>query len=204
MKMNNRIITILLTCLLGFIPFSASFGAEKPGRIVVAKIDQGLKVLNDPALQGMDKFSERRQKLWEIVSSVFDFEETSKRAMGRYWLKLTDREKKDFTESFVAILKNFYLEKSDSYQGEKIEYRREVVKGNRAKVQTIVFTVNKKEVTVDLSMHRTDDLWKIYDLTIEGVSIVSNYRSQFRSIIARSSFVDLMEKLQEKSDEISN
>jgi len=152
----------------------------------------------------MDHFSERRQKLWKTVSSVFNFEETSRRALGRHWLKRTPEEKEQFIEIFQNILKDFYLGKSDAYQGEKIVYIREVVKGNRAKVQTNFFTVDEKKIVIDFSMHHVNDSWKVYDITVEGVSMVGNYRSQFNSIIARSSFEKLMEKLKSKSAEITN
>lgn len=203
MKMTYRILAAVLACLLSLIPVSGASATEEPGKFIVATIDRGLKVLNDPSLQGIDKFSERRQKLWETVSPVINFGETSKRALGRHWRERTSEEKEEFTEIFKDILKDFYLGKSDGYQGEKIVYIREIAKGNRAKVQTNFFTVDGKKVVIDFSMHKVDDLWRIYDIIIEGVSIVSNYRSQFNSIIAKSSFEELMVKLREKRAEIS-
>jgi len=171
--------------------------------IIVKTIENSLEILKDPALSSIDKMSERREKLWEALSSIFNFEETSKRALGQYWLKLTPQERTDFTKTFSSILRDVYIGKSDNYRGEKIEYVREIVEGNRGKVQTIFHTVSNKKIVVDFSMKKYSGVWKIYDVSIEGVSMVSNYRSQFNSILTKSSFAELMTKLKDKKDEIS-
>lgn len=176
--------------------------AKGPGEIIVESIDEGLKILKDPDLQGMDQYKERRQKLWDTLKPVFNFKETAQRALGRHWLELTPEEKSKFIESFTNILRDLYLGKSDSYQGEKIVYIREIVSGNRGKVQTNFFTSENKKIVVDFSMHKVNDTWKVYDVIIEGISMVSNYRSQFNSIMSKGSFDELMEKLEEKESQI--
>jgi len=206
----KNIITISIL-IAAFLTAGTSLAlADGPGELIVAKIDEGLKILNDPELQGMDRFKERKQKIWDVVNSVFDFEETSKRALGRHWIPLSSEERKEFTDAFVKILKNIYLGKTDSYQGQKIEYVRELVRDNRGKVQTNFFTVDEKKIVIDFNMHRIKAVikcelvltgsWKAYDVIIEGVSIVSNYRTQFNSIMSKGSFEDLMEKLLKKSE----
>lgn len=203
--MNTKNIVAAGILIIAFLTMGVSFAlAEDPGEIVVETIDKGIKILSDPELQGMDHFKERRQKLWNVVKSVFDFQETSKRALGRHWIPLSDEQRKEFTDAFVEVVRNIYLGKTDSYQGQKIEYVRELVKGNRGKVQTNFFTVDQKKIVVDLNMHKVDDSWKIYDVIIEGVSIVSNYRGQFNSIMSKGSFEELMEKLLKKSEEIDD
>ncbi len=195
------IVTSFIILALSFSPVTI-WAAEDPGAVVVSKIDEGMKILNDPNLKGPEHAEERKQKLWEIVKTVFCFEETSRRALGRYWLKLTPEQRKAFTDKFTKILKDFYLGKTDSYQGEKMVYVRELVEGNRGKVRTNFFTADKKKITVDLSMLKINESWKIYDLIVEGVSVVSNYRNQFNSILAKGSFDTLMKKLDEKEKEI--
>jgi len=196
----KNIITISIL-IAAFLTAGTSLAlADGPGELIVAKIDEGLKILNDPELQGMDRFKERKQKIWDVVNSVFDFEETSKRALGRHWIPLSSEERKEFTDAFVKILKNIYLGKTDSYQGQKIEYVRELVRDNRGKVQTNFFTVDEKKIVIDFNMHRINGSWKAYDVVIEGVSIVSNYRTQINSIMSKGSFEDLMEKLLKKSE----
>jgi len=203
MKAKNIFIVSIL--IATFLLAGASLAsAEGPGELVVAKIDEGLKILNDPELKGMDRFQERKQKIWNVVKSVFDFNETSRRALGRHWIPLDDTQKKEFTDAFVKVLKNIYLGKTDSYQGQKIEYVRELVRGKRGKVQTNFFTVDQKKIVVDFNMHKKDGSWRVYDVIIEGVSIVSNYRGQFNSIMSKGSFEELMEQLLEKSDSITD
>jgi phospholipid transport system substrate-binding protein len=191
-------IFILLTTLTS--PLFAS--PEEPGQIVVDTINKGLTVLNDPELQTEDKMIERRKKLWNAVKEVFCFEETAKRSLGRHWNDRTEEEKKEFTETFKDMLKNIYLEKSDSYANENIVYKDEIVKGNRGKVHTTFITKENEEVAVDFNMKIIDNEWKIYDVIIEGVSIVGNYRSQFNSVLTNSTFAELMEKLREKEREM--
>lgn len=177
--------------------------ASTPGQLIVQSIDEGLAILRDPALAGEDKTVERREKLWVALKEIFNFKETSKRTLGRHWLKLTEEERNKFTENFQHVLKDLYLGKSDAYQGENIVYVREIVRGNRGKVQTNFFTADNKKIVVDFSMHNTGDgTWRIYDVVIEGVSMISNYRSQFNSILAKSSFDELLEQIIEKRKSI--
>ena len=202
MAMRKLTKLTLLIYLLTFLPISLSW-ALNPGETVVQTIDRGIKILEDPSLRGFDKFAERRQKLWEIVTPVFDFAETSKRALGHHWKKRSDQERKEFVFLFTQVLRDIYLGKTDSYAGGNFIYIREIIKGNRGKVRTNFMTADQKKVVVDFSMHKITGNWKVYDITIEGVSMVGNYRSQFNNILAKSSFENLMEKLHNKRDEFN-
>jgi len=197
-----RLFSIFTLSFSLFLPLTQVMAAEKPGQIVIDTIDRGLKILNDPELQGMDNYSIRRKKLWNTVSPVFNFEETSRRALGAHWRKRTPEEKQDFISTFKKILKNMYLSKSDSYQGERIEYVREIVRGNKAKVQSHFYTADQKKVVIDFSMKKNSETWKVYDISIEGVSMIGNYREQFNSILTNSTFAELMKKLKTKEGEI--
>jgi len=200
MIIRNLIKLSLLMSFLTVLPQTVSW-AMGPGEIIVQTIGEGIKVLEDPSLQGMDKFTERKEKLWEIVTPVFDFEATSKRALGHHWKDRTDKEQKEFVSLFTQVLRDIYLGKTDSYAGSNFEYIREIVEGARGKVRTNFITNAQKTVVVDFSMHNINGSWKVYDITIEGVSMVGNYRSQFNSILANSPFEELMEKLRNKRDE---
>jgi len=193
---------LILIVLLTFFPISMSWALD-PGETVVQTIDRGIKILEDPSLQGFDKFNERKQKLWEIITPVFDFGETSKRSLGHHWKKRSDTERKEFVSVFTQVLRDIYLGKTDSYAGGNFTYVREIIKGNRGKVRTNFITSDQKKVVVDFSMHKVTDNWKVYDITIEGVSMVGNYRSQFNNILTSSSFESLMEKLHNKRDEFN-
>lgn len=192
----------LLIFLLLLLPLPLSLAEDLgPGEVVVQTIDQGIRILEDPALSGFDKFQERKKKLWEILTPVFNFEETSRRALGRHWKDRTGEEQREFVSVFTQILRDIYLGKTDTYSGGKFIYIREIVKGKRGKVQTNFITSDQKKVVVDFSMRNFAGTWKVYDITIEGVSMVGNYRNQFNSILAKSPFEDLMEKLYKKRDE---
>lgn len=201
MTTRISILTYLAVFTLVLAPASLIW-AESPGKVVVQTIDDGLAILNDPGLQSPEKMPERRQKLWDAVKGVFSFEETAKRSLGRHWNGRTPQEQQEFTETFKNILKNIYLEKSDSYAQENITYLSEMVEGDRSKVNTYITTSDSKQIEVIFSMKIIGGEWKIYDVIVEGVSIVGNYRSQFNSILSKSTFAELMDKLREKEGEV--
>lgn len=200
MQLKNKVLIGILTIFLT-LAFSSPLWAESPGEIIVERIDKSLAVLRSPALQGAEKISERRQKLWEALAPIFNFKEMSRRALGRHWKDRTPEEREEFTSVFTNILKNNYLQKTNSYTNEKIVYLRETAQGDRSKVQTNIITAKGEKIIVDYSMRKIGNTWKIYDITIEGVSVVGNYRSQFNSILSKSPFARLIQQLKEKERE---
>lgn len=196
----NMIRFLTLGCVTTMLIATSTYVAaeESPGRIIVNTIDQSLAILKDPELQGFDMIETRREKLWEALKPIFSFEQIAQRSLGYHWRKRTPQEKEEFVEIFANHLKNTYLSKSDTYSGEKIEYLREDQQGRRSKVQTQITTSGGKKVSVDFNMYSTGDNWKIYDIIIEGVSTVGNYRTQFNSILSESSFEELMQQLKDK------
>jgi phospholipid transport system substrate-binding protein len=169
-----------------------------PGKLLMDTIDKGLAILKDPAWKGENKVLERRQKLWQEISPVFNFEEMSKRALAQYWKQRTTEEKKEFVELFTVILKDAYIGKTDTYSGEKVVFLGEKQDGNYAKVQTKLVTNQGTEVAVDYNMLNNQGKWTIYDVIIEGVSLVNNYRSQFNNILVKSSYSELVQKIKGK------
>lgn len=158
-------------------------------------IDRTLEVLKRPDLKSKARAAERRDLLRKEIRPVFDFEEMSKRALGPSWRQRTPKEKADFVGLFTELLENAYLGKIESYRGEKIEYAGETIDPPYAVVKTLIVTDKSQEVRVDYRMIREGDQWRIYDVVIEGVSLVNNYRSQFNSILQNSSFDALLTKL---------
>ena len=172
--------------------------AEEPGKLIMETVGRGVTILKDPSLKGNEKIQERRQRLWEELSPVFNFEEMSKRALGRHWEKRTPVEKKEFVELFTSIIKDTYIGETDVYSDEKFVYLRERQDNNYAKVQTKFITNTGTEISIDYSLINQHGKWSIYDVVIEGVSLVTNYRSQFYSILAKSSYEKLVQLLKEK------
>jgi len=187
---------------LALIP--AFLWAGEPGDIVMKTIDGGLAVLKDPSLSGKEKLEERKQKLWEKLSPIFNFREMSKRTLGKYWKERSDEEKEEFVELFTSILKDTYIGKTDTYSGEKIVYLRERQVDIRCKVQTKFITKAGKEISVNFNLLNNHGKWKVYDIIIEGVSLVNNYRSQFNNILMKSSYEDLIERIKKKKEKESS
>ncbi|MDQ1273874.1 MAG: phospholipid transport system substrate-binding protein [Planctomycetota bacterium] len=173
--------------------------ADEPGKLVMKTVESGLTVLKEPSLKGPEKTQERRQRLWQEISFIFNFEEMSKRALGQHWKKRTPEEKKEFVELFTNIMKDAYIGKTDTYSGEKIVFLKEKNDDNKyATVQTKIISNTGTEVLVDYRMLSNDGKWTIYDVIIEGVSLVNNYRSQFNNILMKSSFEELIQKIKDK------
>lgn len=197
----KRVISRVFVCmflLLLAVGYSRAEEPGEPGKIIMDYIDRGLTILKDPALSGDGNLEQRKLKLWGEISPVFDFEEMCKRTLGRYWKDISDEKRKEFVTLFTTVLKDAYIGKTDSYAGEKIIYLREVQDEKRSKVQTNLILRTGKEVSVDFSLLFNNDKWVIYDVIIEGVSMVNNYRSQFNSFLIKSPFEELIKALREK------
>lgn len=186
--------------VIAFLPMfmSSALLAVEPGKLVMETIDKGLTILKDPSLKGDEKTQERRHRLWKELAPVFNFEEMSKRALGMHWKKRSPMEKKEFVELFTNIIKDTYIGETDAYSGEKIVYLKEKQDNNYAKVQTKFIANTGTEISVDYSLTNQHGKWGVYDVVIEGVSMVKNYRSQFYSILTKSSYEELIQKMQEK------
>ncbi len=172
--------------------------AGEPGKLLMETIDKGFAILKDPSLKGDEKTQERRQKLWEEISPIFNFEEMSKRALGQHWKSRTPEEKKEFVELFTNIMKDAYIGKTDTYSGEKVVIISEKQDKKYATVQTKIITNKGTEISVDYNMLNNPGGWTIYDVIIEGVSLVNNYRSQFNNILIKSSYKELIQKIKAK------
>ncbi|MCF6159434.1 MAG: ABC transporter substrate-binding protein [wastewater metagenome] len=171
---------------------------EKPGKLIMDTIDKSLAILQDPSLQGEQNVNERRSQLWQEISPIFNFEEMSKRALGQHWKDRSPKEKKEFVELFTCILRDTYIGKTDVYTGEKVIYLAEKRVKGYATVQT-KFVAKGNEISVHYRLLNNGGEWRVYDVIIEGVSLIGNYRSQFNSVLMRSSYKDLVQKLKEKT-----
>jgi phospholipid transport system substrate-binding protein len=159
------------------------------------------KVLDDPALKTPERRQERRAAVRKIANETFDVAETARRALGPHWQQRTPAEREEFTQLFADLLERTYISKIDLYGGEKLQYTSEQLDGDRAVVRAKVLTKQGTEVPVEARMLKNGDRWLIYDVAIENISLVSNYRAQFDRIIRTSSFGDLVNRLKTKRDE---
>jgi len=161
-------------------------------------VDRVLTILQDPRLRSADKRDERRQQLAKVISARFDFDEMARRSLGAEWRRLTLGQRKEFVELFAELLRDTYVANIESYKGEKVIYTRETQEEQYAVVQTILRSPEGTEYSLDYRLHRVDKEWKVYDVVIENVSIVNNYRSQFARVINKSSYEGLIRALKEK------
>lgn len=199
MKRNAGILfVILLFCISIFFTPSPALAGE-PTNSVKQSVDQVLDVLRDKEMKKPEKTGERRAKIRKLVSERFDFAEMAKRSLAQNWKKRTPEEQKEFVPLFTDLIENAYITKVEKYQDEKISYTDEKVEGAFAVVKTRVETSKGIETPIEYKLMKEGNQWMAYDVVIEGVSLVNNYRNQFNSIIRSGSYEDLVKRLKSKS-----
>jgi phospholipid transport system substrate-binding protein len=173
--------------------------AGVPGDQVRQTTDKLLAILEDPQLKGESKKSERRHKLKEVLYKRFDFTEMAKRALGSEWRRRSPEEQKEFVKLFTDLLERAYLDKIESYNGESFQYLKEQEDDkNYAQVDTKIVDKKGQEFAVNYRLYNMKGDWKVYDVVIENVSIVNNYRSQFNRVLATSSYEELVNRMKGK------
>ncbi|MFC1868737.1 phospholipid-binding protein MlaC [Thermodesulfobacteriota bacterium] len=160
--------------------------------------DKLIAIVTDPDLEPIEMAGKRNRLIRAAVDEVFDWEEFSQRALARHWRKRTNDEKKEFISLFGQLLERTYMDKSRSYSGEKIVFLDESIDGNYGVVTARVTLKSGKEVEIDYRVIKKDGIWFVYDVYVEGVSLVNNYRVQFKSIIMKSSYKELVTRLKAK------
>lgn len=155
-------------------------------------------VLSDEALKGKEHLDVRRDKIMSLIRRGFDFREMSKRVLGKKWREIDDIEKDNFTVLMTKLLENVYIGKLESYSGQQVEFVAEKVKGERAQV-TILVENNDVKIPVHYIMRKKDSNWLVYDINIEGVSLVRNYQEQFKSILRKDDYQGLVKVLEDKN-----
>ena len=167
-----------------------------------AQIDRVLKVLEDPDMKKETRAKDRRVAVRKIADEIFDFQETAKRSLGRHWTTRTAGERDEFVGLFSDLLERSYISKVELYGGERINYLADTIDGDQALVRTRIITKGGAEVPVEYRMLKKAERWLVYDVVIEGVSLVANYRTQFNKIIQTSSYAELVKKMKVKQDEL--
>jgi phospholipid transport system substrate-binding protein len=180
--------------------FCATLAFGAPTDDIKKTVDEVVSIVASKDLKKNDQ--KRRQALKKTISLVFDYTEMAKRSLGKHWNQRTPAEKKQFSELFATLLENSYAGKIESYNNEKIVYLKEIVEGNHAEVKSKVVTAKRDEFTLDYRMIHQNGKWMAYDVVIEGISLVSNYRTQFNKIITTNGYPELVKKLQTKTDEL--
>jgi len=172
--------------------------AGEPSEKIKKTTDRILSIVANPALKNPSRAQERKKLIRSVVDEQFDWEEMARRSLGRHWDQRTDEEKKEFVRLFADLLDRTYMNKVEGYSGEKVRYEGETIDGDYASVKMKIVTKQNKDIPVEYRLKKKGNDWFVYDVSIEGVSLVNNYRTQFNSIIVQSSYENLVKKLREK------
>jgi phospholipid transport system substrate-binding protein len=196
-----------LTLILGLLAFS-SVGAsgavvDSPIAEVKATVDRVINILKDSRYQGEAQREKRRGLLRETIFPRFDFQEMAKRSLGPEWNRRTPAEQREFVDLFTDYVEKTYVGRIESYTNEKFIYTGQSIDEPYAEVDSKLETSKGEEITVDYLLHRVAGDWKVYDLIIDDVSIVNNYRSQFNRVISESSYAALVRRIKQKVDEMA-
>ena len=189
----HGIVLILMTLV-----FPATSFAGEATKEIKETTDKIIAIISDPAFKGTNKRSERDRLLRKVVDERFDWREMSRRTLARHWKERSDKEKRLFVDLFGKLLERTYMDRVGGYSGEKVLYEGEKVDGKYGIVKVKIITKKETEIPVKYRVKKKKGEWFIYDISVQGVSLINNYRKQFNSIIIKSSFNDLMKKLKAK------
>lgn len=189
---------LLLIVFCGLLIGPAWAGEADPTATLKPVINDLTAVLKDENLKGNDHLNERREKIMSLIKRGFDFREMSQRVLGKTWREIDDQEKDNFTVLMTKLLENVYIGKLEGYSGETPEFVAETVKGDRAQVTTLIEN-NGAKIPVHYIMTKTDSGWMVYDINIEGVSLVRNYQEQFKSILRTENYNGLVKVIEDKN-----
>ena len=180
-----------------FIP-SLLFGGV-PLDTVQSKVNTVLQILKDPSLKAETSKDIRRERIWGVLDTVFDFEALSMRALGRNWNSMKGEEQQEFVRLFRLLLGQVYLDRIMAYSNEKVLFVKEtMLSGDNAEVLSRIIS-GGKEIPMDYRLHQKTNEWKVYDVVIEGVSLVQNYRSQFNQFLSKKTVKELLDSLKTKT-----
>lgn len=155
-------------------------------------------ILKNPALRGEAKKKERRDLLRKPLYARFDFTEMARRSLGAEWRNHSPKEQEEFTQLFTDLLERAYIEQIESYTNERFIYGKETIDSDFAEVQSRIVTAKGEEYMLNYRLRQAGKEWKIYDVVVENISLVNNYRSQFNRIISNQSYDELIRRLRDK------
>ena len=194
----KKSLIVLIIVLAALKLSSVSVFSATPLETIKPQVDQALEVLRDPALKAESAKAAKEKKIWAILDSVFDYTELSKRTLAQNWRKLSPDQQKEFISLFGKLLGSVYMDRIIAYKDEKVVFGKVTnLSDKTAEVQSEVVR-SSKSIPIHYRMILKNGEWKVYDVVIEGVSLVQNYRSQFREILMNKPPEDLLKILREK------
>ena len=199
MKIKFIVVFAMLACFTLITPVVAHTSVTPT---VKKTVDEVVRIVADKELKKSANEKKRRKALKTTIGAIFDYGEMTQRALGPHAKELSPAEKKEFTGLFETLLETTYANKIESYNNEKVIYLSESVEDEYAEVKTKIVTAKKDEYSLNYRLMNKGGEWMVYDVVVEGVSLVSNYRSQFNKIINNQGVKELMKKLRNKNEGI--
>lgn len=190
----------LLSLMIGLLLLSgaaapAALAQSSPQAQLQEAVSEGLEVLKEPGLSD----EQRIARLRKVVYPMFNFPEMAKRSLGSHWRKRTPEQQAEFTRLFTNLLEQTYAKQIASYDGQRVVYAGEKIDGKYAQVDTRIIDKTGREFQLDYRMLKDGDRWLVYDVVIENISLVNNYRAQFNRVITRNSYDQLVDKMRSRA-----
>ncbi len=195
---RSRLFAVGILALWACIFLAAPSSAGGPTEQVRGTVDKVLTIVRSSQPISKAQTESQRAQLVEVIYPRFDFTEMAKRSLGRHWAGRTPEEQREFVKIFAALMGKSYADNIESSASQSVRYTRESEDRNYAQVDTEIVTDKRPPISINYKLHSVDKEWKIYDLVIEDISVVNNYRSQFDRVIERSSFAELVRSMKEK------
>jgi phospholipid transport system substrate-binding protein len=190
-------IGVVLVLAVGVAPMAAGTATAA----IKTTIKQMFVILNDEELKAPGRAEERHQQLEKVIGNRIAYDEMAKRSLGPQWAQLNEEERQEFVRLYAQLLRDTYSSRFDRYSDEKVEFLQETLQGDYAEVRTRL-TSSKFTLDVDYRMLQRAGDWRVYDIVVDGISLVHSYREQFTKIIRTYSYEELVTKLRQKTGEI--
>jgi phospholipid transport system substrate-binding protein len=197
--MKHFVIAVIIFVSFAFAGSTLWADDHSPTEQLQPLLNQLIEVLDDETLKGEALKEERRGRIMAIIASGFDFREMSRRVLGQTWNEISEKDQDYFVSQFTKLLENVYIGKLESYGGRTYEFVAERIKGKRAQVTTLI-PYEESKIPVHYIMQRELDKWMVYDINIEGVSLVRNYMEQFRTILSKEQYDGLIRIIEDKNE----
>lgn len=192
----------ILLVLFFALPWVQNAWAGPPTDQLRDGVERVVAILKNPALRGETNINERNDAVNRVADEIFDFGETAKRALGQHWAKRTPAEQEEFVHLFTELLQHTYLSKVDQYNTE-MTFQDDVVDGTQAVVRTTLLLAKGGGMSLDYRMHYSRNRWQVYDVSINGISLLASYRSQFNKILTTDSYQGLVARLKSRQLEFA-
>ena len=196
MKRKFIVLNIIVLAVVLILPLQVH--ADSARATVEGQINKMLAKMKEPAFKELSR-DDKLAEIRKIINEVFDYKELSRRTLGREWKKFKPEQQTEFIDLFSKLLENVYADRILAYTHEKIEFGKETeLKKGRVEVESYIITMDNKKVPLFYRTSNRTGQWRVYDVVIEGVSMIKNYRGQFRQILSKKKPEDLLQTLRKK------